>query len=361
MLKNIKSKIITISFVLIILTVFILNIISEDKAISSTEKRLLASFPKLTQSTISSGTAMKDFEKYSTDQFIERDFFRNVKSFFNTNIYMQLDTNKLFEKDNAIYKMTYPLKEANINKSLEKINEVYNLYLQDMDVYYSIIPDKNFYLENDNHLKFDYTKLKELANNKLSNLNYIDIWDELSLDAYYKTDLHWKQENLIPVVNKIQTNMNLNKTSISDYNIINNGDFYGTYYGQISAKVEPDKLYTLTNSTIENCSTYNYETNKTSTIYGNTSTIDKYDIYLSGATPLITINNQNSSNAKELLLFRDSFGSSLAPLLIENYSKITLVDLRYIPTKSLSEYIDFKNQDVLFLYSSIILNENILR
>ena len=62
-----------------------------------------------------------------------------------------------------------------------------------------------------------------------------------------------------------------------------------------------------------------------------------------------------------MLLFRDSFGSSIAPLFVDNYSKITLIDIRYISSKILSEYINFNNQDVLFLYSSLVLNQNILK
>ena len=84
-------------------------------------------------------------------------------------------------------------------------------------------------------------------------------------------------------------------------------------------------------------------------------------MFLSGATPLITIENPQSNSNKELLLFRDSFGSSLAPLLAYNYSKITLIDLRYISEKLLDEYIDFKNQDVLFIYNTLVLNQGIMQ
>lgn len=89
--------------------------------------------------------------------------------------------------------------------------------------------------------------------------------------------------------------------------------------------------------------------------------MDKYDIFLSGPTPLISIENKKAQTDKELLLFRDSFGSSIAPLLIENYSKITLIDLRYISNELLEKYIDFNNQDVLFLYSIQVLNQNVLK
>ena len=71
--------------------------------------------------------------------------------------------------------------------------------------------------------------------------------------------------------------------------------------------------------------------------------------------------NPNAKIEKELLLFRDSFGSSLAPLLIENYKKITLIDIRYMSSKLIGEFIEFDNQDVLFLYSTVVLNQNIFK
>ena len=86
------------------------------------------------------------------------------------------------------------------------------------------------------------------------------------------------------------------------------------------------------------------------------SSADKYNLYLSGPTSIITIDNPNTKTKKELILFRDSFGSSKAPILIENYGKITLIDFRYI-----EQYIKFENQDILFLYSVPVLNSGILK
>ena len=361
--NKIKNIIITVGFVIIIFATFIMNLIIKDKTISESERRALQIFPKITLDTIKSGDAMDKFEKYTTDQFALRDTFRTIKSLFNINVYNQKDNNKLFEKDNAIYKMDYPLSETNLNKSLDKIANVYNKYLKDknMNIYYSIIPDKNYYLENDDHLRIDYNKFKDTANHKLSNLTYIDIWNDLDLEDYYRTDLHWKQESLSKVVRTLEQNMNLNSTQSIVYNIRSLGDFYGTYYGQLATSVKPDTLYTLTSDTILNATVYNYENNKTGPVYTNETSADRYDTYLYGAAPLIRIANPNAKTTKELLRFRDSFGSSLAPLLIENYSSITLIDLRYISSNLLEQYITFDNQDVLFIYSTLILNQNVLK
>ena len=355
-----KNVLITILFLFIIVLMLVLNVLAKDKLISETERRKLAQFPKITLAKLANGDVTDNLEKYTTDQFVARDFFRGIKSFFNFNIYMKKDNNDLFEKNSGIYKMEYPLKKDNVIKSADRIDNVYKKYLQGANVYYAIIPDKNYYLENDDHLKMEYEELKQIMNDRLDKIQYIDIWSDLDLDDYYKTDLHWKQENLQNVITTIKKNMNLEETN-NKYTLNSMGEFYGAYYGQLISDTKPDILYTLTNETIEESTTYNFETQKLGKVYEDTNSSDKYDIYLSGATPLIRIENPNAKNTKELLLFRDSFGSSIAPLLIENYSKITLIDLRYISSNLLENYIEFKDQDVLFLYSALILNQNVLK
>lgn len=289
-----------------------------------------------------------------------RDFFRKLKSLWTINIFKQKDDNKYFEKDGALYKLEYPLNTENLNKSIGKLKNMYDKYLKGMNVYFSIIPDKNYYLD-DEYLKFDYEQLINISNKSLQEVKYIDIFDTLKLEDYYKTDLHWKQENLFETVNKIQSEMNLELSNKSEYKIEIYEDFYGTYYGQIGTQVSPDKIYYLTNDVLNSCFTYNYENDKTNKVYDKTKTNDKYDIFVSGATPLITIENPNSNTDKELLLFRDSFGSSIAPLLMKNYKKITLIDIRYMQSNYLEQFIKFEDQDVLFLYSTLVLNQNILK
>ena len=86
------------------------------------------------------------------------------------------------------------------------------------------------------------------------------------------------------------------------------------------------------------------------------SSPDLYDVFLSGAQPILVIDNPAGEPGKELVLFRDSFGSSLAPLLAEGYQRVTLVDIRYMSQEQIGQYVTFENQDVLFLYSTLVLN-----
>lgn len=361
MKNNIKNIVITIGFVSVLLIVFLINILKQDKEVSISERRKLAQFPEITIEKLVNGKVSEKLDEYVTDQFIERDSFRKIKSFFSVNIMRQKDNNGLFEKDGAIYKIEYPLNENNVNKSIDKIKEIYEKYLQGMNVYYVIIPDKNYYLENDDHLKIDYNRVKQIAESKLKDLEYIDIWDKLELEDYYKTDLHWRQEKLKNVVKEIQNRMGTETEEEINYTKISKGDFYGTYYGQLGLNLKPDEMYILTNDIIEKCETYNYENNKKGKVYDEKASNDKYDVYLSGATPLITIDNPNANTGKELIIFRDSFGSSIAPLFIQDYSKITLVDIRYMVSSILADYIEFDNQDVLFIYNTLVLNQNVFK
>lgn len=85
--------------------------------------------------------------------------------------------------------------------------------------------------------------------------------------------------------------------------------------------------------------------------------VDSYDVFLWGARSLIQIENPNCDNGKELVIFRDSFGSSLAPLLVSEYSKITILDLRYVRSDFVGRIVSFSdNCDVLFMYNSAIVN-----
>ena len=138
--------------------------------------------------------------------------------------------------------------------------------------------------------------------------------------------------------------------------------FYGVYYGQAALPVKPDKLYYLESDILRECKVTSYDTGKPeeTVIYnmekakGN----DAYELFLSGTSALQVIENPAVSEEKELIVFRDSFGSSLIPLLADGYSKITIIDTRYVNSALLGNLVDFQGQDTLFIYSTLILNNS---
>ena len=61
-----------------------------NKTFSDSERRKLAAFPELSLTTISNGTFMTDFEKYSQDQFPLRNLFRSIKAYTSYNLFQYL-------------------------------------------------------------------------------------------------------------------------------------------------------------------------------------------------------------------------------------------------------------------------------
>ena len=354
---KIKDIVVTIIFLFTIISLFLINVIKEDTDISVAERRKLATMPELTTKSLFDGTYFKKFDSYVTDQFVERDAFRKIK------IDIELSTkgeyNNLYLYDDYIIEEIFPLNSNSINNLTSKINYIKDTYLNDnSNIYYTIIPDKNYFV-NKGNLKLDYNKLQDMMKSNLTNLNYINIFDKLTLDNYYKTDTHWKEEDLFNVANTIANQMNFDITN--NNNVVNTiTTFKGSYAGRLSVTKDIDTIKTISNPSTLNSSVYNYETKKYTDIYDYTkiNSLDKYDIYLSGAVPIIDITNNNTSSDKELIVFRDSYGSSLIPLLIEGYKKITVIDIRYISSKILNKYIDFNDQDVLFMYSILTINNS---
>ena len=74
-----KNMIITVGFAFILILVFVVNLIAEDKKISESERRTIAQFPKITLSGLTSGDVIDKFENYTVDQFVGRDFFKSRK------------------------------------------------------------------------------------------------------------------------------------------------------------------------------------------------------------------------------------------------------------------------------------------
>ncbi len=349
--------------------ILLINLFTSDKEISQAERRKLTQKLEINKQLILGGNADILIEKYLLDQFFLRQEFRKVKAFVDLKILNKKDNNDIYVIDDNIFKMEYPLNEESVTDFADKINHIYNLYLKDCKVAYAIIPDKGYFVPKEyGYLGLDYLKIEDILNLEINGPKYIDLMGTLKLKDYYHTDIHWSQDGISKVIKifgnhfGFDGNIDYSKFIKKSY-----APFFGTYYGQAALSVRPDVLTYYTNNVIENAIATNYEQGNEADIIKvynelKLGEIDSYDLFLSGNSPLIEIINPSNARGKELIIFRDSFASSLAPLLIEDYFKITLIDLRFVGYKNIGKYVDFKNQDVLFLYGAQILNEsNLLR
>lgn len=272
------------------------------------------------------------------------------------------DENGVYLAEGYAARLEYPLNEKNITYAAKRFTYVYDEYLSGScdNIYVSVIPDKNYFLaEKNGYPALDYAELTAQLTGQMDFAEYIDIFPLLELSDYYRTDTHWRQEKITDIAAHIAGAMGVSLSAEYTEKTLD-APFYGVHCRQADIDVEPDTLIYLENDTLSECRVYDGETDSYTDIYNMELAAgdDPYEIFLSGAKSLLTIENPAAPPEKELVIFRDSFASSLAPLLAEGYSKITLVDIRYLAPQLLGRFVDFHGQDILFIYSAPVLNNS---
>lgn len=247
----------------------------------------------------------------------------------------------------------------NFAKKLESINEQY--LKGATNVYYTVVPSKQYFINDKLEKPFDYTSMMSTLTSNIKNIKQIDLTGTLTLDDYLKTDPHWKQDGLQKVVDKLGESMGF-KVDLSTFKKNTVDGFIGQH-GYDKQNFPSEKLTYLTDDATENAVVDNFQDKTFTKVYNlaKLETKTPYDVFLSGSTPLITITNPNAKSDKELVMFRDSYSSSLAPLLIDQYKTITMVDLRYMASSLIPQYVDANGKDVLFIFNDQVINTVNLR
>ena len=338
------------------------SLLLPDAEESTSERRHLAQFPAVSASSILSGKFMTAFEDWSLDQFPLRDKFRTLKAMTAFYLLHQKDNNDIYIAGGQAAKLDYPMHADSLDYAASRFTWIYENLLKDANtrVWLSVVPDKNYFLAAANgYPSMDYAAFIAALREKMPYADYVDITGALTIDDYYTTDAHWRQEKLSAVAAKLADALGITIDTVYEQ-IASDVPFYGVYYGQSALPLPADALVYLTNETLQNCRVYDYETGGYIPVYdtGMLSGTDPSQVFLSGSKSLLTIENPSAATDRELILFRDSFGSSIAPLLASGYAKITLVDIRYVSPNRLSRFIDFDGKDVLFLYSTSVLNSS---
>ena len=264
-----------------------------------------------------------------------------------------------FIRDGAIYKLEPELRPEQVQLAADKINAQISAHPEMENIFVSIIPDKSYFVAAENgYPSMDYMEMVDIILENVETSEYIDLFGALKAGDYYRTDSHWRQESIIPVAQALCAAMGAAAPDEKDFVSAYIGDFQGVYSGLSGLSAEDDEMLVLESEATKSAIVTSAELEGALPVYApeKFSGKEPYDVFLHGAQAVLTIENPDAAEKKELIIFRDSFGSSLAPLLIGSYSKITLVDLRYIMGDYVSEFVAFEGADVLFIYSTTLLN-----
>ena len=343
-------------FLAIIGVFFILNFAVPAPGVLISERRAPATLPAFNVNNLANASWMDRFEDYAADRFVFRDTFRTVRAATVFGPLLQTDKNGLFFGASGAgeFQKLDPVsgqRTANIIKQMAGT-------IQGCNIYYTIVPDKSLYAGK--FLPgFVLPDAEAIFNATLSGYTYIPLKDSITSASFYRTDIHWDQSQISAVVSTLASAMGA-AADLSGYTEQTAGNWHGIYNGQLALPMAPDVMTYLTSPTLTakylNPATQVFEDGPVYDLPGFAG-LDPYDIFLSGAQPVIELDNPGAGTQRTLYIFRDSFGSSLGPLIASAYSKVVLIDLRYIDARILDQFVTFTpGSDVLFMYSSQILN-----
>lgn len=366
--KRIKNIIVIAVFFLLLCLPPLLSVFLPDAESSRSERRQLLQLESFSERKEGKpGFGLREYfayiEDYLLDQYPARDGFRRVSAFWKTGVLRQKDNAGYYRLGDGLYKLDGELSEMAVRDAVGRINDVYAQYFAGTGAraYYAVIPDKSCYVPaGRGYPSLDWDGLFSVVEDNIDgDLTKIDLTGVLGPDNYYATDPHWSQPEILPCADVLLNAMGRGAASDRDFRHHELYPFYGAYYGHSALGGEPDTLVYLTDAATDAAQVFNFETGETGGVYneGDFDNIDPYDVFLQGAAALLRIDNPAQENGRQLVLFRDSFGSSIAPLLMGEYSQVLVVDIRYVSPSMLGRLVEFDGGcDVLFLYSSSVLN-----
>ena len=82
--------------------------------------------PEFNTQTVFGGSFTSDFEKYTTDTFMFRDGFREIKALMNYEVFNKKENNEIIIHDGSMIKLEKELDEASISHAMKRFEWIYN-------------------------------------------------------------------------------------------------------------------------------------------------------------------------------------------------------------------------------------------
>lgn len=317
------------------------------------------------------GKAFKDdFEKYFCDHLAGRELW--VKS---SNTLSKLagkrEINGVYTVGDQLVQTFKGYDENTVNASIKAMN-AFAARFPDIPMYLMLAPTSQEVFGSKipayTGLMSEKTFIDSVYS-KMENIGTIDCLSYLSGHAneyiYYRTDHHWTSLGAFYAYQAAAKSLNYSACGLNSFNIETaSRDFRGTLYSKtLDDGITPDimEYYYLSSGepTVKMTSRNDREVNVYDSLYVREylDQKDKYSSYTGSNVPLLTIET-SIDNGKSLLLIKDSYAHSLAPFLSKHYSKITMVDMRYI-NMGLNGLIDMDEfTEVMFMYNVIGFSED---
>lgn len=350
------------------------NAVSPDRTFSEVENRNLEQLPAVDFGTpeklfrdgnFFNGQFMRDFETYTTDQFIGRDAWVDLKARTERALGKKENNNVYFaDNDTLITRFDQPAADR-VTENLNYVNKfVENV---DIPVVFSLIPTQACIWADrlpEGAPNASQTDLMTQAQGAVTGATWADVYTPLmehkDEDIFYRTDHHWTSLGAYYGYTGLASALGYTPVPLSEYTpTVRSTEFYGTVFSSSGVRwVKPDTIttyvpddgITVVSHTYDN-SGNPVEEQRALYVESFLSVKDKYSMFLGGNQSLGVVTNTNNPDGPKLLIIRDSYADSLVPFLTAHYSEIHLIDPRYYHL-SVKDYVEQNGIDqALVLYS----------
>ena len=350
------------------------NAVSPDRTFSEVENRKLEQLPAVDFGTpeklfrdgnFFNGQFMRDFETYTTDQFIGRDAWVDLKARTERALGKKENNNVYFaDNDTLITRFDQPAADR-VTENLNYVNKfVENV---DIPVVFSLIPTQACIWADrlpEGAPNASQTDLMAQAQGAVTGATWADVYTPLmehkDEDIFYRTDHHWTSLGAYYGYTGLASALGYTPVPLTDYTpTVRSTEFYGTVFSSSGVRwVKPDTIttyvpddgITVVSHTYDN-SGNPVEEQRALYVESFLSVKDKYSMFLGGNQSLGVVTNTNNPDGPKLLIIRDSYADSLVPFLTAHYSEIHLIDPRYYHL-SVKDYVAQNGIDqALVLYS----------
>ena len=350
------------------------NAVSPDRTFSEVENRNLEQLPAVDFGTpeklfrdgnFFNGQFMRDFETYTTDQFIGRDAWVDLKARTERALGKKENNNVYFaDNDTLITRFDQPAADR-VTENLNYVNKfVENV---DIPVVFSLIPTQACIWADrlpEGAPNASQTDLMAQAQGAVTGATWADVYTPLmehkDEDIFYRTDHHWTSLGAYYGYTGLASALGYTPVPLTDYTpTVRSTEFYGTVFSSSGVRwVKPDTIttyvpddgITVVSHTYDN-SGNPVEEQRALYVESFLSVKDKYSMFLGGNQSLGVVTNTNNPDGPKLLIIRDSYADSLVPFLTAHYSEIHLIDPRYYHL-SVKDYVEQNGIDqALVLYS----------
>ncbi len=313
-----------------------MNLLWPKRAFSEKENRYLKPFPSFSLSSLLSGDYAAGIEEYCSDHFAGRDLWISLKARLelaqgkreNNGVFLCAGE-RLIEPFTAFDPAEAERKTQHINSFAGKagVPVALGLIPTSAELYSDLLPEGAENLSQRELIDFVYS-LSETADADI--LAALEPFKDEYI--FYRTDHHWTSLGASRARSAVAEALGIGGGP-GDYDRKTvSTDFLGTAYSSSGFFwVKPDAIETFVDETPD-VLVQRYESTEPESgeLYAESmlSTKDKYRFFLGGNCPRIVIRT-GREDLPSLLIVRDSYADSLVPFLLDSFSEIHLLDLRY--------------------------------